>query len=114
MHEEGITMSKGNTLEESALNETRTRITQKGQITLPAHVRKALDLHPGDTVSVALDEDGDLKAIIRRAPPVTELTHGMFHRPGVSFTDEEIKRAVELDRAQRYARKLGLDLKTEE
>jgi AbrB family looped-hinge helix DNA binding protein len=36
----------------------KAKITSKGQITLPAEMRKALDLHEGDRITFAQGEDG--------------------------------------------------------
>lgn len=55
-----------------------SRITAKGQTTLPKDVRAARHLEPGDTVRYLL-LDGEVR--ILRARPVSEL-QGMLHRPG--------------------------------
>jgi antitoxin PrlF len=34
------------------------RVTQKGQVTIPLRVRRALGIHPGSDVEFELDEDG--------------------------------------------------------
>jgi AbrB family looped-hinge helix DNA binding protein len=34
------------------------RVTQKGQVTIPLQVRRALGIHPGSDVQFALDEQG--------------------------------------------------------
>ncbi len=34
------------------------RVTQKGQVTIPLEVRRALGIHPGSDVDFALDERG--------------------------------------------------------
>ncbi len=47
----------------------RATVTSKGQITIPATVRKALDLHQGDQVVFEIEEDGPNQvAKVRRAP----------------------------------------------
>jgi antitoxin PrlF len=38
----------------------RTRITAKGQVTVPRRIRKALALLPGDAVEFQLKDNGDL------------------------------------------------------
>lgn len=47
-------------------------ITVKGQTTIPAEVRKLLDLHPGDLVSF---EVVDHKAVIAKVSPFDRLYH---------------------------------------
>lgn len=34
------------------------RVTQKGQVTIPLQVRRALGIHPGSDVQFALDDQG--------------------------------------------------------
>ncbi len=41
-----------------------TTLTQKGQITIPLHIRRALGLAPGAKVDFAVREDGDV--VLRR------------------------------------------------
>jgi AbrB family looped-hinge helix DNA binding protein len=55
-----------------------SRITAKGQTTLPRDVRAALHLQPGDTLRYLL-LDGEVR--ILKARPVSELS-GLLHRPG--------------------------------
>ncbi len=55
-----------------------SKITSKGQTTLPKDVRTALHLKPGDTVRYLL-LDGEVR--ILRARPVSEI-EGLLHRPG--------------------------------
>lgn len=43
-----------------------TKVTGKGQITLPSEIRKALHIEPGDTVAFELLSSGE-GAFIRRA-----------------------------------------------
>jgi AbrB family looped-hinge helix DNA binding protein len=45
------------------MKEQYTVVTRKGQITVPAEIRKALGLHIGDRVAVSLDEDGQLPTL---------------------------------------------------
>lgn len=56
----------------------QSKITAKGQTTLPKDVRAALHLKPGDTLRYLL-LDGEVR--ILRARPVSEL-EGMLQRPG--------------------------------
>lgn len=36
-------------------------VDNQGRIILPAHIRKALNIGPGHTVTVALDDDGTIR-----------------------------------------------------
>jgi AbrB family looped-hinge helix DNA binding protein len=44
-----------------------TRITTKGQVTLPKKAREALQVCPGDCVEFSIDESGSV--IVYKAPP---------------------------------------------
>lgn len=58
-----------------------TRITRKGQITVPAEIRAALGLKEGDRLEVSYDE---LTHVVTLEPPssVVSRTAGMLKRPG--------------------------------
>ena len=45
-----------------------TRITIRGQITVPRRVRQALLLSPGDAVEFHLNGNGEV--VLRKAPPI--------------------------------------------
>jgi len=42
------------------------RVTQKGQVTIPLEVRRALGIHPGSDVEFELDEQGARLLVDRR------------------------------------------------
>src|SRR6478672_8529085 len=54
-----------------------TKLTRKGQMTVPADVRRALGLVEGDRIVVTCDADA---VTIRRADNVAERTAGIFHK----------------------------------
>lgn len=58
------------------MREHLTTVTRKGQITVPAEIRKALDLQIGDKVAVSLDENGSLHAELRPIRSVADMTFG--------------------------------------
>lgn len=59
------------------MKEQLTTMTRKGQITVPAEIRRALRLNIGDRVAVSLDEeDGGLHANLRPAQSVADTTFG--------------------------------------
>jgi AbrB family looped-hinge helix DNA binding protein len=57
------------------MREHLTRVTRKGQITVPIEVRRALGLQEGDNVAVLL-EGG--RATLERRPSFVARTAGMF------------------------------------
>ena len=56
-------------------------LTIKGQTTLPADVRRALGLKPGDKLRYLLLDSGEVR--LMRARPVADLV-GVLHRPGMA------------------------------
>jgi AbrB family looped-hinge helix DNA binding protein len=52
-----------------------TRVTRKGQITVPVEVRRALGLQEGDNVAVILDNG---RATLERRPSFAARTAGIF------------------------------------
>jgi len=58
------------------VKEQYTVVTRKGQITVPAPIRKALGLKVGDRVVVSLDEDGEPRANVRPLHSVADRTFG--------------------------------------
>lgn len=68
---------------------TYSRMTRRGQVTVPARVRAALGLNEGDRVEFELVEDGRVQASIRRAESVVERTKGILSVPGAAVASEE-------------------------
>lgn len=58
-----------------------TRITRKGQITVPAEIRAALGLKEGDRVQLSYDEHTHVVTLETPSSVVTR-TAGMLKRPG--------------------------------
>ena len=58
------------------MKELLTVVTRKGQITVPAEVRRALDLRQGDKVAVSLPEPGTAQVSLRPVRSVAEMTFG--------------------------------------
>lgn len=77
-------------------------MSPKGQITLPAEVRKRLKLKPKDQVAIEVEDDE-----IRIKPLVTGLEASYMAVPALKtpMTWKELREAVADERAQEYARK---------
>jgi AbrB family looped-hinge helix DNA binding protein len=79
--------------EHEAMQERLSVITRKGQVTLPAEIRRSLDLKQGDKVAFRLEND---QVWLVRSADVTQRTEGIFKR----FVDtprsaEELRSAAE-------------------
>lgn len=55
-------------------------ITRKGQITLPAELRRRLNLQQGDRVAFDVSDDAKGSIVVRPIPPVHERTYGVAER----------------------------------
>jgi len=67
-----------------------SRITSKGQVTIPAELRKKLGLEPGDQVGFVLDTEG-LRVVPREHR--IEAAFGLCQAK-VSVTDEDMERVI--------------------
>ena len=65
-------------------------LTTKGQVTIPAELRKRLGLHPGDQVGFVV-EDGEVR-LVRRERRV-EAAFGIV-KAKVSVTDDQMEQAI--------------------
>lgn len=86
------------------MKELVTTMTQRGQITVPAEVRRLLGLKPRDKVAFAID-DGEV-----RLAPVTftaASAYGSVEPLGESNDFEEQIRQAKTERAAEAARKLS-------
>ena len=63
------------------------RVTQKGQVTIPLEVRKALGIEPGSEVDFALDDDG-ARLIVNRAGAAAAIKRMLGAGEGDMTTDE--------------------------
>jgi AbrB family looped-hinge helix DNA binding protein len=64
-----------------------TRVTRKGQITLPAAIRRQLGLKEGDRIEVTLTKSGKPGAVVRPAESVVDAIAGSVRAPdtGLDF-----------------------------
>ncbi len=79
-------------------------LTRKGQVTIPAEIRRALDLKEGDKVAFEL-EDGQ----VRLAPQgsIAEQTAGMFKTGEPPLSAEELRAAAEQAIAEAAVKRMG-------
>ena len=71
---------------------TTATLTSKGQITIPADVRRALNVQTGDRVEFVQVEPGRFE-LIAATRSVREL-RGMFGKPSRSVSIEEMNRTI--------------------
>ena len=55
------------------MKELLTVVTRKGQVTIPAELRRALNLKEGDRVAFVRDPDGAIRLTVPRYPNVASL-----------------------------------------
>lgn len=74
-------------------------ISTKGQVTLPAEVRRRLKLKPGDRIDFVFDANGRLVVQTKRKP--FERLRGMIKSPyDGALTKEQIRAALSRGRAE--------------
>jgi antitoxin PrlF len=71
---------------------TTATLTSKGQITIPADVRRALNVQTGDRVEFVQVQPGRFE-LVAATRSVRELK-GMFGKPARSLTVEDMNRVV--------------------
>ena len=74
------------------MNERVTVITRKGQITIPAEIRKALKLSEGDRVAISLNGE---EVKVRRSQSVVARTAGIARSELPPLSAEEERRVAE-------------------
>lgn len=74
-----------------------TIVTRKGQITVPAEIRRELGIKEGDRVAFVVTED---EIRFQRSESVVERTTGIFKGYGPRMTAEEMREAAELGFAE--------------
>src|SRR6266508_4220834 len=81
--------------EPNAMKESLTVLTRKGQITVPAEIRRALGLKEGDKIAVSLREDDASQASLRPVRSVAALTFGAVTPRKRPEDFAELRRLVE-------------------
>jgi len=93
----------GAIIESKKMKEIVASITQRGQVTIPAEVRRLLGVKPRDKVAFEVD-DGH----VRLVPVKFTLESAYQSVPPLAkkLTDKQMIRIVKEERAQRFVRKL--------
>ena len=84
------------------MKEIVTTLTQRGQVTVPAEVRRMLGLKPRDKVAFAID-DGEVH--LRSATFTLETAYQSVPPLDQPIAVEEMVRIAKEERASRFARK---------
>jgi len=77
------------------MRELLTVVTRKGQITVPAEIRKALNLKEGDKVALSISETEKEQATLRPIRSVAEMTFGSVTPRRRPEDFEELRREFE-------------------
>ncbi|CAN5696724.1 hypothetical protein BH23GEM3_BH23GEM3_21760 [soil metagenome] len=78
------------------------KLSSKSQIVIPADVRRQLDLHPGDTLNMEVEED---RIVVTKASPLSAVERLAAFRGEIwKGAAEEIQRAR--DEWEEYSREL--------
>ena len=75
------------------MKQMRTVVTRKGQVTVPAEIRRALGLSRGDVLAFEIDQGG---VRLVRADSVVERTAGALKSDGPPLTAEQLRDAAEI------------------
>jgi AbrB family looped-hinge helix DNA binding protein len=71
--------------------EIRTQIGKSGRIILPARLRKALGIHPGDDILIRLENDSIRLIPLRQAVALAQKKVRLYVPEGVSLVDALIQ-----------------------
>ncbi len=74
------------------MKEHRSVVTRKGQITIPAEIRRALNIKEGDKVAITLQEN---EVKVSRTGSVVETTAGALKSAMPALSIEDERRATE-------------------
>ena len=83
-----------------------TRVTSKGQVTIPAEIRRALGIKPRDRVEFSL---ADGVATVAKAESVVEKLGGSIKWTGGPIDIKKLRREFEDAMAQNVRREMGLE-----
>jgi antitoxin PrlF len=78
---------------QAADKEFDVTVTSKGQLTLPAAIRRAARISEGSKLRVTLQPDGEVR--LRRRLTLDDIAGSLSRKyPGLSFTQEDIDAAI--------------------
>ena len=87
-------------------------VTRKGQVTIPAEVRKALGLKRGDRVAFTLPDSPTGASTVRRAPSarasVVERTAGIFRSDQPALSPGEERESAQQAWAEQALERMGV------
>ena len=86
------------------MKELRTKVTRKGQVTVPVEIRRELGLRQGDRVAFILD-DGQVR--LARAGGVVQRTAGALKSHKPPLTVEQLREAAERAIAEESVKRAG-------
>jgi AbrB family looped-hinge helix DNA binding protein len=86
------------------MREHLTVVTRKGQITIPAAIRRALDLKQGDQIAVV--QEGNEARLARRGSAI-ERTKGALKSAVPPLSPEELREQTERAIAEDVAERMG-------
>ena len=64
---------------------TTSKVTRKGQVTIPQDIRESLGIHEGDSVQIVLEDD---RVMLRRIVPWADLEGSLKHLAHLVPDDE--------------------------
>jgi len=70
--------------------QTRLKVNENGRVVIPAAFRKALGIHPGDTVILSVEDDELRITTMKRRIERAQERARKYLKPGVSLVDELI------------------------
>jgi AbrB family looped-hinge helix DNA binding protein len=79
------------------MKEIVSTITSKGQVTIPAEIRKHLGVRQGDKLSFVIDDAGDVALKVAPYPTVASLRERSTEKP-IDLSYDEMKEIAYEDR----------------
>jgi len=70
--------------------QARLKVNENGRVVIPAAFRKALGIHPGDTVILSVEDDELRITTMKRRIERAQERARKYLKPGVSLVDELI------------------------
>jgi len=86
------------------MRELLTVVTRKGQVTVPAEIRRALGIKEGDRVAFVMEGD-EVRLVVKGS--VVERTAGVLRSSRPAETAEELREAAERAIAEGAVERMG-------